>query len=87
MVAPTEKEGVFNPVNAVFQIADVCRPLMSVSRICDRGGNTVTFDSKKGVVRDKKGRIICVSHRKGNLYVGRMKLRNPKYKGFGGQGS
>ena len=87
MEAPTDKDEELNPVDAVFQIADVCRPLMSVSRMCDRGDNTVTFDKKKAVVRDSKGRIICVFHRKGNLYVGRMKVRNPKYQGFGRQGS
>ncbi len=87
MAAPTDDDEIFNPVNATFQIAKVCRPLMSVSRICDRGECTVTFDSKKGVVRNKKGQIIMVFHRKGNLYVGKMKVRNPRHKGFRGQGS
>ena len=87
MQAPTDKDGEFNPVNAVFQVADVCRPLMSISRICDRGDNKVTFDKQKAVVRNSKGQIVMVFHRKGNLYVGRMRVKNPKYKGFGRQGS
>ena len=87
MAAPTGTDGEFNPVNAVFQVADVCRPLMSVSRICDRGENTVTFDKNKAVVRNKRGQIVMTFVRKGNLYVGRMRVRNPKHKLFGRQGS
>ena len=87
MEAPLEKGGKTSPVNAVFQVANVCRPLMSVSRMCDRGDNTVTFDRMKATVRNAKGQIITVFHRKGNLYVGRMKVRNPRHPGFGRQGS
>ncbi len=60
---------------------------MSVSRICDRGENTVTFDKNKAVVRNKRGQIVMTFVRKGNLYVGRMRVRNPKHKLFGRQGS
>ena len=76
----------FGDVDILFQVADVCRPLLSVSRVCDQGDNTITFSSKRAVVRDPKGKILCVFERKGNLYVGRMKVRNPKHPSFGGQG-
>ncbi len=87
MEAPGEKEDTFNPVNTVFQIADVCRPLMAVSRMCDKGDNTVTFDKQKAVVRNAKGQVICVFRRQGNLYVGRMKIKNPRWRDFRRQGS
>ena len=73
-------------VETLFQVADVVRPLFSVSKICDRGNNTMTFDKEKAVVRHSKGKIICVFKRQGNLYVAQMKVRNPKYSGVGGPG-
>jgi hypothetical protein len=85
MLAPTE-EGEHNEVDVTWQVADVCRPLLSVSKICDKAEHTVTFDKKRAVVRDAKGRIVCVFTRRGNLYIGRMKVRNPKHPSFGGQG-
>ena len=85
MLAPIE-DGQHNAVDVCWQIADVCRPLLSVSKICDKAQRTVTFDAKKAAVRDVKGRIVCVFQRKGNLYIGRMKVRNPSHPSFGGQG-
>ena len=85
MLAPAG-EGQFNEVDVTWQVADVCRPLLSVSKICDKAEHTVTFGKKRAVVRDTKGRIVCVSTRRGNLYIGRMKVRNPKHPSFGGQG-
>ena len=86
MLAPLE-EGQHNTVDVTWQIADVCRPLLSVSKICDAAQHTVTFDSKRAVVRDAKGRIVCIFQRKGNLYIGRMKIRNPNHPSFGRQGN
>ena len=86
MLAPLE-EGKHNTVDVTWQIADVCRPLLSVSKICDAAQHTVTFDSKRAVVRDAKGRIVCIFQRKGNLYIGRMKIRNPNHPSFGRQGN
>ena len=84
-LAPSEG-GQHNTVDATWQVADVCRPLLSVSKICDKAKHTVTFDAKKAIARDAKGRIVCVFQRKGNLYIGRMKVRNPSHPSFGGQG-
>ena len=84
MLVPLE-EG-HNAVDVTWQVADVCRPLLSVSKICDKARHTVTFDAKRAIVRDAKGRIVCVFQRKGNLYIGRMKVRNPSHPSFGGQG-
>ena len=52
---------------ANFQCADVSRPLMSVSRICDQG-NCVVFTATGGYVVDKKGNKT-VFGRKNNVYV------------------
>ena len=71
MLAPVE-EGKHNDVAVTWQGAEVCRPLLSVSKICDQAQHTVTFDASRAVVRDARGRIVCVFMRKGNLYVGRM---------------
>ena len=85
MLAPIE-DAQHNAVGVCWQLADVCRPFLSVSNICDKAQHTVTFDAKKAVVRDVKGIIVCVFQRKGNLYIGRMKVRNPNHPSFGGQG-
>ena len=66
-----------NELKAIFQIAAVTRPLMSVGRICDEGHN-VTFDSVMAIIRTKDGDEICRFHReKGGLYIAKMKLRSP----------
>ena len=64
---------------ATFQVADVSRPSMSVSKICD-ADLAAKFDKEKAVVRDAKGRIVCVFRRRGGLYLCKMKLRGPKAK-------
>ena len=86
MLAPVEEEGEFNEVDVTWQVTDVCRPLLSVSKVCDKGQHTVTFDDKKAVVRDRKGRIVCIFQRKGDLYIGRMKIKNPAHPSFGRPG-
>ena len=85
MLAPLEGED-FNEVDVTWQVTDVCRPLFSVSKVCDRAEHTVTFDDKRAVVRDSRGRIVCISLRRGDLYIGRMKVTNPAHPSFGGQG-
>ena len=78
--------GKNTPVEALFQVADVVRPLFSVSKICDRGNCTMLFDKDKAVVRNASGKIICVFKRQGNLYIAQMRVRNPKHSSFGRQG-
>ena len=85
MLAPLE-DGQHGEVDVCWQVAEVRRPLLSVSKICDKAQHTVTFDAKRAVVRDAKGRIVCIFMRKGNLYIGRMKVKNPNHPSFGGQG-
>ena len=85
MLAPTEGNH-HNEVDVTWQVADVCRPLLSVSKTCDEANRTVTFDAKMAVVRDTKGRTVCTLMRKGDLYIGRMGVRNPSHPSLGGQG-
>ena len=65
-------------LTATFQAADVTRALMSISKICDSGKDTkVSFDSREGVVT-RRGRVLARFHRKGGLYVMKMRVRKPK---------
>ncbi len=79
-------DGREEKVSTIFQVADVTRPLWSVSKVCD-SGYTVTFNAKTAKVTDANGVVICVFERQGGLYVGRMKLKNPRWSGFSGQGA
>ena len=64
-------------IMATFQAANVTRPLMAVSKICDsRPDTNVRFDSKKALVRRGK-RVIATFHRRGGLYVARMRVKRP----------
>ena len=63
----------------------MCRPLLSASKVCDKGQHTVTFDAKRAVVRDSRGRTVCILIRKGNLHIGRMEVRNLAHPSFGRQ--
>ena len=66
-------------IKTVFQVADVKRPLWSVSKICDAGFR-VKFSSDKAEVVDKKGKVCVTFERRGGLYVARLKMRNPRFK-------
>ncbi len=72
-------------ISTVFQVADVTRPLWSVSKVCDAGYD-VKFSKKQATILDEHGQPVCVFERQGGLYVARMRLRNPKYRGFSRQG-
>ena len=54
-------------VNSTFQIAEVTRPLCSVSQICDRG-NEVHFTSQGGFIVNQQGRRTHFK-RDNNVYV------------------
>ena len=73
------------PASTVFQVASVTRPLWSVSKICD-SDYTVLFNKKEAKIFDSKGVPVCTFERQGGLYVARMKLKNPKHRGFARQG-
>ena len=73
--APSDTQEL-NALTSTFQIAKVTRPLMSVSRICD-SGMTAVFNKQQAVIKDERGRTVCVFRRVGGLYLCKMKLKTP----------
>ena len=73
-------------VASTFQVADVTRPLYSVSKLCDAGYD-VSFAKQEALVK-KDGKTIHRFHREGGLYVCDMHIggddQDPP---FGGQGA
>ena len=74
--------GENSKIKSTFQVAEVTRPLMSVSRVCDQG-LTCNFTDTHALVLDKAGKIVVSFERRGGLYIARMKLKPPE--GFVGQ--
>ena len=70
-------------MRSVFQVAEITRPLMSVSKICDQGLLAV-FDMHKAVIKNAKGETVCEFARQGGLYVTEMVLRKPNAEGNNG---
>ncbi len=53
--------------SSVFQIAEVTRPLMSVSRICDQDMVCI-FEKDHARVVDPKGNVVARFEREGGLH-------------------
>ena len=69
-------------VDSVFQVAEVTRPLWSVGKVCDKGYK-VLFDALKAEIFKNLGDApLCTFERKGGLYIGRLKVKNPRHEGF-----
>ena len=86
-----------NLINSTIQVADVCRTLHSVSKICD-AKHEMLFTDKEGVVVPAgtfakiltQAKVITRYPRRGGLYVAKMKAKNPEARraaGFGRQGA
>jgi hypothetical protein len=86
--------GVRDPLCAsgfgsVLQIAEVSRPLYSVSKICDSGAS-VTFDNNEAVVKGRDGAVLAKFKREGGLYVTDLEFTDEggsTRPGFTGQGA
>ena len=65
-----------NPIQTVFQVADLTRPLMSVSQVCEQGFDCV-FKDTHALVVDKAGAEVCRFERQELLYVAKMKFKAP----------
>ena len=63
---------------SVFQVAEITRPLMSVSRICDHGLECL-FTKKNAKILSPDGAVLAVFEREGGLYTATMKLKAPKH--------
>ena len=62
----TKGDTASSDLHSVFQVAEITRPLMSVSLITDLGLHCI-FDDKKAEVMNDKGEILCAFERKGGL--------------------
>ncbi len=60
--------GCTSGFGSILQIAEVSRPLYSVSKICDSGAS-VTFSNSEAVVKSKDGAVLAKFKREGGLYV------------------
>ena len=70
-----------NPKAIVFQVADIHKPLLSVSRCADLGFQCVMGKHGGQLVDEESGEIIPL-HRRGNLYVMRAWVRQNESAGF-----
>ncbi len=68
-------------IASTFQVASVTRPLWSVSKICDTG-HWAKFTAKDATIFDENNVPVATFERRGGLYVGKVKLRNPRHPGF-----
>ena len=75
------KAGDPSMLRSTFQVAEVTRPLMSVSRICDLGLKVV-FDKDEALVVNAESKTVARFERRGGLYIARMRLKPPE--GFPG---
>jgi len=61
-----------NALKTVFQVAEVSRPLMAGSAICDEG-NEVLMNSREAIVRrEDTKKVVAKFKREGGLYVAEM---------------
>ena len=65
-------------VKSVFQVAEVTRPLISVSRIADRGYDCIFGEHEARAVHRQTGAVACKFLRDGGLYVAKFKLKKPE---------
>ena len=64
-------------MNSVFQVAEITRTLMSVSRLCDQDMVCV-FEKDHAGVLAPNGTAVARFERDGGLYTCTMKLRRPE---------
>ena len=64
-------------MNSVFQVAEITRPLMSVSRICDQDMVNI-FENHHPRVLDTDGSTVALCERDGCLYTCTIKLGTPE---------
>ena len=72
-----DDQGSVTRLAAAFQLADITRPLMSVSQLCEQGFR-VEFKDTHALVIDSSGRTSCKFQRSGQLYTSQMVLKAPE---------
>ena len=68
-----------------FQVAEVTRPLMSVSKICENGDYDVLCRKNEAIILDSKHNVVALFEKRSGLYVAKVDLHNPKHQGFSRQ--
>ena len=63
-------------MSSVFQVAEITRPLMSVSRICDQDMICI-FEKTHARIVTQQGETVARFERDRGLYTCVMKLRKP----------
>ena len=74
--------GRTNKGETVFQIAEVTRPLMSVSKLCARGNYDVLCRRDKAFILDTNHNVVAIFEQKNGLYLGNLTVKDPKHAGF-----
>ena len=67
-------EGAASPMMMHFQVADIHRPLLSLSRAADQGFRS-HLDQHGGWLEDTKSGEVIPIQRRGNLYIMQMWVR------------
>ena len=66
-----------HPIQSVFEVCEVAKPVWSVGKICD-SGCAVTFDSKGATVKHVAiGKTPCNFEKRRGLYVASLPLKRP----------
>ena len=86
LLTTKDESGQEHEVSTKFHVADVTRALWSVGVICD-AGLEAKFFARSAVVQKPDGTPVCHFVREKGLYVTKVKVKNPSYKGFGRQAS
>jgi hypothetical protein len=63
-------------MSSIFQVAEITRPLMSVSKICDQDMICI-FEKSHARIVDQQGNTVARFEREGGLYTCTMRLRRP----------
>ena len=63
-------------MQSTFQVAELTKPLLSVSQICAKGHKCV-FEGDHATVVGVDGATLCRFRRQNGLYVTTMKLKAP----------
>ena len=64
-------------MSSIFQVAEITRPLMSVSRICDQDMVCI-FEKTHARIVTKQGETVARFERDGGLYTCTMRLKKPE---------
>ena len=64
-------------MSSIFQVAEITRPLMSVSKICDQDMICI-FEKSHARIVDQQNNVVARFEREGGLYTCTMRLRKPE---------